>query len=71
MGVMEYDGDGIAFTRKRVICDTSGMSLNTIDHLVEQRDALGAEQDRKKIERWDLLTGYVDRAVEYVKSYFR
>ena len=72
MGVIEYgDGRGIVFTEKRIVCDTRGMSPKAIDHLVGMHERWKSEKATERAERREKFRGYVNRTVEYVKSYFQ
>lgn len=71
MATYDIGGGGILFTDKSIICDTKGMSNETLEYLIKEHDEWNAERNAKKVERREKFTGYVNQAVDYVKSYFQ
>jgi len=71
--MVTYDigGNGIVFTNKRIICDARNMSDEALEHIIKEHENWKIEQNAKKAERREKLTGYVNQIVEYVKSYFK
>jgi len=67
----ESDGGGIAFTNRGIICDTTGMSDATIEHLVGMHKEWKADQDIKKAERRERLIGYVMKPIGCINNYFK